>query len=75
MNKLRMEGAHSDYMKNIFVTKTFPNHHTIATGLFAETHGVVGNKVYDPDTGTVLNTTSNKMYHYNKDVAPVWVRA
>jgi predicted AlkP superfamily pyrophosphatase or phosphodiesterase len=32
----------------IFPTKTFPNHYTIVTGLYAEQHGVVGNTMYDP---------------------------
>lgn len=75
MNKLWTEGTHSDYMMNLFVTKTFPNHYTMATGLFADTHGVVGNSVYDSDTGKPMPRNSYKMYHYNKDVAPFWVRA
>lgn len=32
-----------------FPTKTFPVHHTIATGLHPNRHGVVGNTMYDPD--------------------------
>ncbi|KAK1134725.1 hypothetical protein K0M31_007505 [Melipona bicolor] len=51
MNKLKHEGTYTDYMMNIFVTKTFPNHHTMATGLYAETHGVVDNEFYVPVSG------------------------
>lgn len=35
-------------LKNVFLTKTFPNHYTILTGLYAESHGLVGNTFYDP---------------------------
>ncbi|XP_045197523.2 bis(5'-adenosyl)-triphosphatase enpp4-like [Mercenaria mercenaria] len=40
-------------IKNTFLTKTLPNHYTIATGLYEESHGIVGNIMYDP----VLNST------------------
>ena len=30
-------------LKNVFLTKTFPNHYSILTGLYAESHGIVGN--------------------------------
>lgn len=32
-----------------FPSVTFPNHYTLATGLFPESHGVVGNTFWDPD--------------------------
>lgn len=35
-------------LKNAFLTKTFPNHYTLVTGLYEESHGIVGNKMYDP---------------------------
>ncbi|XP_076239132.1 ectonucleotide pyrophosphatase/phosphodiesterase family member 5 isoform X2 [Calliopsis andreniformis] len=71
MNKLKHEGTYVDYMMNIFVTKTFPNHHTMATGLYAEKHGVVDNEYYDPISG---NTTKNSynLYHYDNNVLPIW---
>lgn len=71
MNKLKYQGTYVDYMKNIFVTKTFPNHHTMATGLYAETHGVVDNEFYDPVS---KNTTkySYNLYHYNNNILPIW---
>ncbi|KAI6199800.1 Ectonucleotide pyrophosphatase/phosphodiesterase C27A7.1 [Aphelenchoides besseyi] len=39
-------GAHS-YMYSSFPTKTFPNHLSIITGLFPESHGIVGTKFID----------------------------
>lgn len=32
MNELRTNGSTTDYLKNEFPTKTFVNHHSIATG-------------------------------------------
>lgn len=71
MSKLKAEGTHVEYMMNIFVTKTFPNHHTMATGLYAETHGVVDNEFYDPATRNVTKY-SYKLYHYNNNILPIW---
>lgn len=70
---LRAEGTHADYLNNAFPTKTFPNHHTIATGLYAETHGVVGNHVYDSDSKKLLGIQDYELFHYNENIEPIWV--
>lgn len=70
---LRNEGTYADYLNNIFPTKTFPNHHSIATGLYAETHGVVGNHVYDPISKRFLSIKDYEMFHYNEEIEPIWV--
>mmetsp|Transcript_5252 Transcript_5252/g.7757 ORF Transcript_5252/g.7757 Transcript_5252/m.7757 type:complete len:461 (+) Transcript_5252:38-1420(+) len=46
-------GVRSKGMKPIYPSKTFPNHWTLVTGLYAESHGIVANHMYDP----VFNTT------------------
>ncbi|XP_012271475.1 ectonucleotide pyrophosphatase/phosphodiesterase family member 5 [Orussus abietinus] len=71
MDGLKTNGTYADYMKNIFITKTFPNHHSIMTGLYAETHGVVDNSVLDPDSGEMIKY-SYKMFHYNEKISPIW---
>ena len=64
-------GASASSLKPVFTTKTFPNHFTIATGLYEETHGIVGNKFYDP----VLKDT----FHKSNDAKwwtgarPIWM--
>ena len=35
-------------VKNVYITKTFPNHFSIVTGLYEESHGLVANEFYDP---------------------------
>ncbi|XP_012251078.2 ectonucleotide pyrophosphatase/phosphodiesterase family member 5-like isoform X2 [Athalia rosae] len=72
MDQLRDEGTHADYMYNIYPTKTFPNHHTIATGFYAETHGVVANTIKDPISGKI-ERGSDYLFHYNNDIAPIWI--
>jgi predicted AlkP superfamily pyrophosphatase or phosphodiesterase len=48
LNTLVKEGVSPLYMLPSFPSVTFPNHYTIATGLYPEAHGVVGNSFWDP---------------------------
>ncbi|XXH02738.1 hypothetical protein Hte_009123 [Hypoxylon texense] len=43
------EGVSPLYMTPSFPSVTFPNHYTLATGLYPESHGVVGNTFWDPE--------------------------
>ncbi|XP_067881145.1 ectonucleotide pyrophosphatase/phosphodiesterase family member 3-like isoform X2 [Heterodontus francisci] len=47
IEKLKTCGTHSQYLRAMYPTKTFPNHYTIVTGLYSETHGIVDNNMYD----------------------------
>lgn len=42
-------GVSTPYMFPSFPSVTFPNHYTIATGLYPESHGIIGNSMYDPE--------------------------
>lgn len=46
-DRLIENGVQAEYMIPVFPTKTFPNHYTIATGLYAENHGIIANGFYD----------------------------
>lgn len=48
-DKLVSNGVISEGMIPVFPSKTFPNHYAIATGLYPEHNGLVGNNMYDPD--------------------------
>uniref|UniRef100_A0A669DKF6 Ectonucleotide pyrophosphatase/phosphodiesterase 2 n=1 Tax=Oreochromis niloticus TaxID=8128 RepID=A0A669DKF6_ORENI len=48
IEKLRTCGTHAPYMRPVYPTKTFPNLYSLATGLYPESHGIVGNTMYDP---------------------------
>ncbi|KAI9266565.1 alkaline-phosphatase-like protein [Phascolomyces articulosus] len=41
-------------MNPSFPSITFPNHWTLATGLYPEAHGIVGNEFYDPSKGKMF---------------------
>lgn len=71
---LKQYGTSARFIRNIFPTKTFPNHHSIATGVYPEVHGVVGNSFYDPDLKKTVGISDPKnMYNYNPDALPIWV--
>ncbi|KAK0749293.1 alkaline-phosphatase-like protein [Schizothecium vesticola] len=48
LNALVKEGVSPQYMLPSFPSVTFPNHFTLATGLYPEAHGIVGNTFWDP---------------------------
>ncbi|MCO6510573.1 MAG: alkaline phosphatase family protein [Aridibacter famidurans] len=47
--RLARRGVLAQWMTPSFPTKTFPNHYTVATGLFPSNHGIVANNMYDPE--------------------------
>lgn len=49
LNAFMAEGVSPPYMRPSFPSVTFPNHYTLATGLYPESHGVVGNTFWDPN--------------------------
>lgn len=42
------DGIRAKYMKPVFPTLTFPNHWSLMTGLYAESHGIIANNFWDP---------------------------
>lgn len=51
--RVMRRGVRSVGMIPVYPTKTFPNHYSIVTGMYAETHGVVGNRFWDPLRGAM----------------------
>ena len=49
LNSFIEEGVSPRYMLPSFPSVTFPNHFTLVTGLYPESHGVVGNTFWDPE--------------------------
>jgi predicted AlkP superfamily pyrophosphatase or phosphodiesterase len=48
-DRLAAAGGQAASLVPAFPSKTFTNHYTIATGLYADRHGIVSNRFYDPD--------------------------
>ncbi|KAF8974120.1 hypothetical protein BGZ46_009762 [Entomortierella lignicola] len=49
------KGVVAEFMQPSFPTLTFPNHWTLATGLYPASHGIVANMFYDPVLGQDFN--------------------
>uniref|UniRef100_A0A4W3I1G4 Ectonucleotide pyrophosphatase/phosphodiesterase 3 n=1 Tax=Callorhinchus milii TaxID=7868 RepID=A0A4W3I1G4_CALMI len=60
INKLKTCGTHSKYMRAMYPTKTFPNHYSIVTGLYPETHGIIDNSMYDINLKMSFSLSGNE---------------
>ena len=54
LQRLARGGVTAARMQPSFPTKTFPNHYSIATGLYPAHHGIVENNIYDADFDAVF---------------------
>ncbi|XP_026561284.1 ectonucleotide pyrophosphatase/phosphodiesterase family member 3 isoform X1 [Pseudonaja textilis] len=61
INKLKTCGTHAKYMRAAYPTKTFVNHYTIVTGLYAETHGIIDNNMYDVNLNQNFSLSGKNM--------------
>uniref|UniRef100_A0A671Q8U5 Ectonucleotide pyrophosphatase/phosphodiesterase family member 1-like n=1 Tax=Sinocyclocheilus anshuiensis TaxID=1608454 RepID=A0A671Q8U5_9TELE len=76
INKLRKCGTSTPYMRPAYPTKTFPNHYTIVTGLYPESHGIVDNKMYDVTRNASFSLKIDEKFNpawYQGE--PVWLTA
>jgi predicted AlkP superfamily pyrophosphatase or phosphodiesterase len=48
-DRLAAAGVRADALIPVFPTKTYTNHYSVATGMYAGRHGLVGNDFYDPE--------------------------
>ena len=60
-----------------FPSVTFPNHYTLATGLYPESHGIVGNTFWDPEMEEEFYYTDEPVSMQPKwwGGEPLWVTA
>lgn len=72
MFRLLAQSASPPYMQSTFPTKTFVNHFTMATGLYAGSHGVLDNYMFDRNHQVMHYTY--EQFHYDDSVVPIWVR-
>uniref|UniRef100_A0A669C1L9 Ectonucleotide pyrophosphatase/phosphodiesterase 2 n=1 Tax=Oreochromis niloticus TaxID=8128 RepID=A0A669C1L9_ORENI len=64
LHKLRGCGTSTPYMRPVYPSKTFPNLYTLATGLYPESHGIVGNTMYDPDFNATFTLRSREKLNH-----------
>ena len=77
LDRLVNTGVKARALIPVFPTKTFPNHYSIATGLYPENHGIIANTMYDPvvdDTFALsLRAAVSDGRWYGGE--PIWVTA
>ncbi|XP_037376303.1 ectonucleotide pyrophosphatase/phosphodiesterase family member 3 [Talpa occidentalis] len=76
INKLKTCGIHSKYLRPAYPTKTFPNHYTVVTGLYPESHGIIDNNMYDVKLNqnfSLSSATKNNPAWWQGQ--PIWLTA
>ncbi|TRY62509.1 hypothetical protein DNTS_033303 [Danionella cerebrum] len=69
------EGVQVEHVENTYITKTYPNHYTLVTGLHAETHGIVANEMYDRIHNRSFSMDGPEVYNswWWEEAVPLWV--
>ncbi len=74
LDRIAAEGVHAESLIPCFPSKTFPNHYTLATGLYPDHHGLVNNSFLDPPTGRIYSIGDREAvedgYFYGGE--PIW---
>lgn len=75
--RLAKKGVRAKWLIPSFPTKTFPNHYTVATGLYPENHGIVANNIYDPEFDAVFGLGKREEVQNSRwwGGEPIWVTA
>ncbi len=71
------QGVKARSLQPVFPSKTFVNHYSMATGLYADHHGIVDNEFFDPETGKHYairdrNAVEDPSFYGGE---PIWVTA
>ncbi|XP_022089770.1 uncharacterized protein LOC110978795, partial [Acanthaster planci] len=78
LDAMEENGVRAEWTDPVFITQSSPSMMSIATGLYVESHGVVHNQAFDPETGEIspnylagLNST----WWFNGGGQPIWLTA
>lgn len=76
LNAIGADGVVADAMMPSFPSLTFPNHYSIATGLYPEHHGIVSNTMWDPQFNAGFKISGPEVAHARWwGGEPIWVTA
>nr|XP_045626408.1 venom phosphodiesterase-like [Procambarus clarkii] len=70
LQALAERGVKVPYMNPSYPTLTFPNHYTIVTGLYPESHGIIANSFFDPEFNKSFSMSSSEPEWWGGD--PIW---
>ncbi|HKK12839.1 MAG TPA: ectonucleotide pyrophosphatase/phosphodiesterase [Flavobacteriaceae bacterium] len=70
-------GVKAESLIPSFPSKTFPNHYTIATGMYPDNHGILENSFYSYEKKVTYTTGNRKMVEDGSFYGgtPIWVQA
>lgn len=74
LRRFIQSGTRVKRMIPIYPSKTFPNHYSIVTGLYSESHGIISNNMFDPEfnaTFALGNEESSKLRWWTNG-EPFW---
>src|SRR5258708_6682664 len=71
LSALAAQGVRAKGLIPAFPSDTFPNHYTIVTGVYPETHGIIANGFYDPAFKETfsMRPTESKWW----GAVPIWI--
>ncbi|CAI2353944.1 unnamed protein product [Caenorhabditis sp. 36 PRJEB53466] len=72
LNHIADCGVKADRVYPSFPSKTFPNHYSIVTGLYPESHGITDNSVFDPTISPALESMKSTKYAKYFVGEPIW---
>ena len=77
LRTLKREGVSARGLIPVFPSNTFPNHYSIATGLYPARHGMVNNDFFDPALGEFFHFNVAQMVRDPRwwGGEPIWVTA
>jgi predicted AlkP superfamily pyrophosphatase or phosphodiesterase len=70
-------GINSESLIPSFPTKTFPNHYTIATGMYPDKHGIIANSFYSYDKDMTYRIRDREKVEDGSFYSgnPIWIQA
>ncbi len=77
LDSIARVGVRAESVRSGFPSKTFPNHYSMATGLYPDHHGIVNNHFYDPESDMTysMRDSASRMNPYFYGGEPIWVTA
>ncbi|XP_067667348.1 glycerophosphocholine cholinephosphodiesterase ENPP6-like [Haliotis asinina] len=79
-NEIFRRGVRAKQLVPAYPPVSYPNHYTLLTGLYIESHGFVGNEMYDVTTGKTYSpwfdnlTAADRSFMYDES-EPLWISA
>jgi predicted AlkP superfamily pyrophosphatase or phosphodiesterase len=77
LRRLAERGVRAKWMTPSFPSLTFPNHYTVATGLYPDHHGIVANNIYAPEFNETFSMSKREEVGNGRWWLgePIWVTA